>query len=97
MIKFKAEKLQDLNDKIALVYAKYFTDEEVKGLIDLHECCHDQKSLCCETPLGKKFSKLTPSLANESKEIFMSWAMNVGPEFENRINSRFQKEGLQMK
>ncbi|MFM6200018.1 MAG: DUF2059 domain-containing protein [Dolichospermum sp.] len=56
---FLAElKLEEIVDELIPIYNKYFTNEEIKGLIAFYE-----------TPLGKYYLTVGPQISNEAEEI----------------------------
>ncbi|MBD1213662.1 MAG: DUF2059 domain-containing protein [Dolichospermum sp.] len=56
---FLAElKLEEIVDELIPLYSKYFTNEEIKGIIAFYE-----------TPLGKYYLTVSPQISNEAEEI----------------------------
>jgi len=68
------EKLDILMSDTALIYAKYFTHEDIIGLIAFHE-----------TPLGKKMIAAKPGILRESMALKQRWDVVVQPEVNSRI------------
>ncbi len=58
---------QDLIGMAIPLYDKYFTDEEIKGLIKFYE-----------TPLGQKAISALPQLTVEMQEAGQKWGENLG-------------------
>ena len=66
--KFQAKtNTQELLDMAVPVYDKYFSDEEVKGLIKFYE-----------TPLGQKSISALPQLMTELRNAGQKWGENLG-------------------
>lgn len=65
------------------VYHRYFTAEEVKGMIAFYS-----------TDLGKKAISAMPGLMSESMTIGQQWGQSLGPEIAERVRARLKKEGI---
>ncbi|MFC1515614.1 DUF2059 domain-containing protein [Thermodesulfobacteriota bacterium] len=66
------------------VYHKFYTLEEIKGLIKFYR-----------TPLGKKTVALMPKMSEESIKVSKEWAKSLfGSQFEQRLLNRLQEEGI---
>jgi hypothetical protein len=59
-------KLEEIGDELIPIYSKYFTNEEIKGLIAFYE-----------TPLGKKTLILSLQIANEAGEIGQKYGIRA--------------------
>jgi len=81
--KLMAEKMPSFMGQIVKVYAKYFSHEEIKGLIAFYQ-----------TPLGQKTIRSLPQVVNESMLIGKAWAEGLEPELTRRIEARLKKDGL---
>jgi hypothetical protein len=81
--KLMAEKMPDLMGQIVKVYAKYFSQEEIKGLIAFYQ-----------TPLGQKTIRSLPQVVNECMLIGKAWGEGLEPELIRRIEARLKKDGL---
>ena len=68
---------------LARVYAKHFTDEEIRGLITFYE-----------TPLGRKVTDTLPAIAEESMQVSVKWANASIPSLQKRIEAQLRSEGL---
>ncbi len=53
----------ELTDLIVPIYDRHFTQEDINQLIAFHE-----------SPIGKKFVELTPTIFKESQEAGQKWA-----------------------
>lgn len=58
---------QQVLDLIVPIYAKYFSDQEIQGLIQFYE-----------TPLGKKAVRVLPKIAAESRETGSTLGRKLG-------------------
>jgi uncharacterized protein len=58
-----------LLDLIVPIYDKYFSDEDIAGLIKFYQ-----------TPLGQKSSHLLPNVMNESMSVGRKWGERLGRE-----------------
>ena len=81
--KLMAEKMPDLTRQIVKVYAKYFSQEEIKGLIAFYH-----------TPLGQKTIRSLPQVLNEGMLIGKAWGRGLEPELIRRIEARLKKDEL---
>ena len=73
----------EIRDKQIALYAKYFTQADVKGLISFYE-----------SDLGRKTVANMPSLLREGGEIGQQWAQGAMPRIVQTIESRLRAEGL---
>ncbi len=77
---------KQLIEMLIPIYAKYYTDEDVRQMIAFYK-----------TPLGKKIIKNNPAIAQASMQYGEQWGRNVlAPELIKRIRARFQKEGIKI-
>jgi hypothetical protein len=66
--KFRAKRTPDqLVDLIVPIYDKYYSDDEIKGLIQLYQ-----------TPLGKKMLAVLPNVMAESQAAGAAWGRDLG-------------------
>ncbi|MTJ08347.1 MULTISPECIES: DUF2059 domain-containing protein [unclassified Anabaena] len=76
---FMAELKQDeMIDEYIPIYSKYFTNEEIKGIIAFYE-----------TPLGKKTLAVIPQISKESTAI----GIRYGKQAAERALEKLKKEG----
>ena len=59
--------LDQLLDMAIPVYDKYFSDDEIKGLIEFYE-----------SPLGQKATSIMPKLSEDMEAASRTWGMEVG-------------------
>ena len=69
--------------QIIPVYHRYFTAEEVKGMIAFYS-----------TDLGRKAISAMPGLMTESMMIGQKWGEGLSPELAERVRARLKKEGI---
>jgi uncharacterized protein len=58
-----------LGDSIAVLYARRFTQDELKGMLAFYE-----------SPIGRRLVELLPGLVQESAAIGQRWGMRIGAE-----------------
>jgi len=71
-------------DMIVPVYDKYFTHEEIKGMIAFYE-----------TDLGKKAIEVIPQVMDESMLAGQQWGRELAPTLLANLKSRFKQEGIE--
>ena len=77
---------KQLVDMLVPIYAKYYTDVDVRQMIAFYK-----------TPLGKKIIQNNPPIAQASMQDAEQWGKDVlAPELVKRIRARFQKEGIKL-
>lgn len=70
-------------DMVIPIYARYFSHEDIKGLLKFYQ-----------TELGQKTIKTLPLILQESMTLEQDWSGALGPLIKNRVNQRFKKEGI---
>ena len=65
------------------IYAKYFTIDDIKGLIAFYS-----------SDLGKKLIATLPNLMQESMQAGQQWAAREMPRIQRALEERLQQEGL---
>jgi len=65
------------------LYAKYFTHEDVKALLEFYN-----------SPAGRKAIAVMPTLAQESAAAGNAWAMANMPKIASKVEQRLRAEGL---
>jgi hypothetical protein len=78
-----AEEMPKLMVEIVPIYARHFTQNEVKGLIAFYS-----------TPLGKKTIKTMPALMNACMQVGQAWGKAIEPGLGPRLESRLKREGF---
>lgn len=73
---FKAE---DLTALVVPVYARHFTEDELKAIIAFYR-----------TPAGEKMIAAMPQISRESMEIGQTWGMQIGQKVVDRIQAAKQ-------
>ena len=73
----------EIKDKQIALYARYFTHEDVKGMLTFYE-----------SDLGKKTIAVTPSLTREAALIGQQWAEANMPRVLDVLQARLKAEGL---
>ena len=77
-----AEEMPKLMTEIVPVYAKHFTQDEIKGLIAFYG-----------TPLGKKSIEAMPAVMNDCMQVGQAWGKSIAPRLVPRLESRLKREG----
>jgi hypothetical protein len=80
-----AEHLGTFIAAIVPVYHRYFTAEEIKGMIAFYS-----------TDLGKKAISVMPGLMSESMAIAQQWGQSLDPVIGERVRERLKKEGIDL-
>lgn len=86
VIKSQIEANGGFSEKVVPIYHKYFTHEEVKGLIKFYQ-----------TDLGKKITTALPDIMRESIQIGQEWGYSLEPLIQERVSKRFKEEGFELK
>lgn len=68
-----------------LIYDKYFTHKDIKGLLSFYQ-----------TELGKKTIKALPQIMQESMKAGQLWGQALGPLIQERVINRFKEEGIDL-
>ncbi len=77
---------KQLVEMLVPIYAKYYTDADVRQMIAFYK-----------TPLGQKIIQNNPEIAQASMRDGEQWGKDVlAPELVKRIRARFQKEGIKI-
>lgn len=77
------ENIGGLINEMVPLYARHFSEAEVKGLIAFYS-----------TDLGKKVISGMPLLMHESMEAGQRWGESMGPTIQRRIKARFKRQGV---
>jgi len=80
---FTSEKLQK---EIYPIYARYFTLEELQGLIAFNQ-----------SPIGQKANRVMPQLMQDSLSAVQQWTQIVGPKISASVLQRFEAEGIEVR
>jgi len=73
------------NEMAIDIYHKYFTHDDVKGLIAFYQ-----------TDLGKKTINVQQNIVQESIKIGQKWGQSLEPLIQERISKRFKEEGFEL-
>ncbi len=76
---------QELYEKIARIYARHFTVDEMNKLIAFYE-----------TPVGRKFIQKMPEVMLESQKAGMEWGRAVAQEMFRRAREEAKKKGIEL-
>ncbi len=80
-----AEQLENqrLQTKMYRLYARYFTLEEIRGLIEFNR-----------SAIGEKANRVMPLLMRESMSAAQEWSEEIGPVISNRVRDRLKENGI---
>ena len=68
-----------------VIYDKYFTHEDIKGLLSFYQ-----------TELGQKTIRVLPQIVEHSLKAGQMWGQALGPVIQQRIIQRFKQEGIDL-
>jgi len=85
VIKTQAKAEGGFNEMAIDIYHKYFTHDDVKGLIAFYQ-----------TDLGKKTINVQQNIVQESIKIGQKWGQSLEPLIQERISKRFKEEGFEL-
>jgi hypothetical protein len=86
LLAFFTEKMNTrggLIDQIIPIYAKNFSDQEIRDVIAFYN-----------TPTGKKVIQVLPVVLKQSIEAGQKWGQAMSPEIQARVVAALDKEGL---
>jgi len=69
--------IDELIESIIPIYAKYFTHEDIKGLVKFWQ-----------SPLGQRFIEAQPQVMMDSMQVGQQWGMKLGQKVMRRIQER---------
>lgn len=76
---------ESLQREIYPIYARYFTLEELQGLIAFNK-----------SPAGIKANQVMPQLMADSMQAAQLWSRAIAPQIFTRVIERFKEEGVQL-
>ena len=71
---FTKDVMGSLIDLLVPVYKKHFSEQDLKDAIEMYK-----------TPIGKKISKKTPIIAQETMQASMQWGMELSQKMQKYI------------
>ncbi len=82
-----AEQLADarLQNRMYAIYERYFTLEELEGLIAFNK-----------SPIGRKANRVMPILMRESSAAAQAWSEEIGPELSQRVMRRLSASNVDL-
>jgi len=75
----------DMNDKVAEIYAKHFTLDEMRKLMAFKK-----------TPLGQKMERKMPIIMKESMSIGQKWGQQIAMKIMRRFMEKAKERGLKL-
>jgi uncharacterized protein len=82
MIQAMTSRVDEMLDKIAGVYARKFTPEEMREMIAFYRA-----------PVGQKVVQELPNIMRESMTIGQQWGQQLGSELHERMLEELRKKG----
>ncbi len=83
VVSFFRDSQGDVIDETVRIYAKYFTLQDIRGIIAFNR-----------TPLGKKMISAMPAISKESIQVGVALTQRLQPAINAEIKKRFTEEGL---
>jgi hypothetical protein len=80
-----AARRTDLDNAAALVWARAFTEEELKQIAAFYT-----------SPVGKKFVELGPQLGQTTVQTVQNWSNRVGEELLDKSREELKKQGYEL-
>jgi hypothetical protein len=74
---------QSMLQELVPVYAKYFTQDDIRGMLAFYE-----------SPLGKKMVQTMPAVAQDSMAVGQRWAQTAMPRVMAALQQRLRAEGF---
>lgn len=72
-----------LIDRMVPLYDKYYSHEDILGLISFYE-----------SPLGKKLQASSPMLAKEGARLGVTWGLSQSTEIKRRVTLKLAEKGI---
>lgn len=76
-------KLADLDDRLAAVFAAYFSPDEIRQLLAFHE-----------SEVGRKSMAVSTAMAGESRGAIQEWSQEFEQALFKRLTDRLAAEGI---
>ena len=76
-------KTEVLQQKMYRIYDRYFTKQEIQGLIAFNR-----------STIGIKANRVMPVLMRESMSAAQEWSEEIGPLLSKKVTKRLKKEGI---
>jgi len=77
---------ESLQREIYLIYARYFSLEELKGLVSFNQ-----------SAIGTKANKVMPLLMQDSVTAAQIWSEDISPKISARVLNRLREEGISVR
>ena len=69
--------LDDIVDRLAPIYVKYLTLDDVKKIIEFYQ-----------TPAGRKLGEKTPIITRESMQMGQQWGMSINQKIQDKLKEK---------
>lgn len=80
-----AERMPALIELYVPLYDRYFTEEDLAGMIAFYK-----------TEVGKKTIQVMPHLVRDSMQAGMQWGQSLGPVLTQRLRERFKADQIKI-
>jgi hypothetical protein len=78
------QKLADLEERLATIFAVHFTPDEIRQLLAFHE-----------SKVGRKSLAASAAMARESRDAIQEWSQEFEQALFERLTDRFATEGVE--
>jgi hypothetical protein len=78
------QKLADLEERLAAIFAEHFTPDEIRQLLAFHE-----------SEVGRKSLAASAAMAGESRAAIQQWSQEFEQALFERLTDRFTAEGIE--
>jgi hypothetical protein len=78
------QKLADLEERLAAIFASHFTPDEIRQLLAFHE-----------SEVGRKSQAASAAMAGESREAIREWSQEFEQALIERLTERFAAAGIE--
>ena len=78
------QKLADLEERLAVIFAEHFTPDEIRQLLAFHE-----------SEVGRKSLAASAAMAGESRDAIQEWSREFEQALFERLTDRFATEGIE--
>ena len=79
------DKLPAFVETVAPLYHRYFTHDDIRGMIQFYS-----------TELGQKVIRVLPPLVQDTMRAGQQWGQSLGPELDRRIKECLKAEGIEL-
>ena len=74
---FLSTSLDEIVDKLAPIYVKYLTQDDIQKIIEFYQ-----------TPAGKKLGEKTTIITRESMKVGQQWGMTISQQIQDKLKEK---------